>query len=80
MSGVRGSHIQFIGYVLASLGGALAITGALAIFLFEEMLGFSIRYSTYPPAMMAIGVIMLALGLAAILLSRGRGADEDEEP
>ena len=73
---MRGSYIQFIGYVLASLGGALALSGVLALFLFEEMLGFSLRYSTYPPIMIKIGAIMSALGLAVIFMSRGRGVDE----
>ena len=77
---MRSSPVQFIGYVLASLGGALAISGVLAIFLFEEMIGFSLKHSTYPPTMIVIGVIMSALGLIAIFVSRKGTNEVEEEP
>ena len=62
---MRSSDWQYLGYVLAGVGGSFAISGAIALYSLQKELLTKNQYSPYFLPILLIGIFIAALGIVA---------------
>jgi len=76
---MHSSDWQYLGYVLVGMGGALSISGSIAIFYLQKNPWTSHQYSSYPIPLLLIGVCIIVLGIVAFLRFKQKRKVETKE-
>jgi hypothetical protein len=62
---MRTSNWQYIGYVLTGVGGAFALSGAIALYSLQEELLAKNQYNSYFLPILLTGIFITGIGIGA---------------
>ena len=67
---MRSSDWQYIGYVLVAVGGALILTGAIALYAVQQGLLVKTQYNDYFLPTLLVGLLLTVIGVVAFFKSK----------
>ena len=67
---MRHSHWEYLGFVLVGIGAALAITGTVTWFYFQQYRDTNPQYHSYPLPLLITGPCLVIAGIAALIRAR----------
>jgi hypothetical protein len=77
---MRSNHWEYLAIVLFGLGIALAVSGSIIHFYYQQHTGTNPQYGSYPIPLLVAGICITALGLPALFRSKAKRKVESELP
>ena len=71
---------EYLGYVIAAFGFAMALTGAIAFYLLQDSVLLNRQYSAYFLPILLFGIVMVVFGGSAFIKARKERKNELPPP
>jgi hypothetical protein len=76
---MRSNHWEYLATVLFGLGIALAVSGSIIYYYYQQHPGTNPKYASYPILLIITGICITALGLPALFRAKAKRKVENEQ-